>query len=91
MKEEYTNLDNGVFVNEVDWVLHVTYNKFSQDDFVQYVSNQTMEILQSKDTSPEQKWKLLRALYLEKINGATTIIMIDFILDIQLLKKLKKR
>jgi hypothetical protein len=68
MKKEYTNLDNGVFVDEVDWVLHVTYDKFDQDDFVQYVSNQTIAILQSKDTSPEQKWKLLRTLYLEKIN-----------------------
>lgn len=68
MKAECINLDNWVFINEVDNVLHVTYDKFSDDDFVQYVSNQTMAILQSKETSTEQKGKLLRFLYLEKIN-----------------------
>ena len=72
MKEEYTNLDNGVFVDEIDWVLHVTYDKFDQDDFIQYVSDRTLSILQSKETSAEQKWKLLRALYLEKINCLLT-------------------
>jgi hypothetical protein len=72
MKEGYTNLENWVFVDEIDWVLHIKYDKFDQDDFVQYVSNTTLEILQSKETSTEQKGALLRALYLEKINCLLT-------------------
>ncbi len=70
MKEEFLNLSHPVFVDKIDWVIQYKECDFWPDEYVQYVNKRSIEILRSKDTSPEMKGKLLRELYQEKNNLA---------------------
>lgn len=62
--------NNPIFVDEVDWVIQFKTEWFSQDDYIQYTSDEVLAILHSNHTSEIEY--ILKWLYRNKINCLLT-------------------